>query len=93
MRTEVSYNVQAAVEAKHKLIVAHEVTNGVNDLHALGSMASKAQAELGVEGLTVVADRGYYNASEIKACVDVGVTPLVAKPDLGQLAARAVYEG
>jgi transposase len=91
MRTEVSYNVQAAVEAKHKLIVAHEVTNGVNDLHALGSMASKAQAELGVEGLTVVADRGYYNASEIKACVDVGVTPLVAKPQISGSWQRGLF--
>jgi transposase len=91
MRTEVSYNVQAAVEAKHKLIVAHEVTNGVNDLHALGSMASKAQAQLGVEGLTVVADRGYYNASEIKACVDVGVTPLVAKPQISGSWQRGLF--
>ena len=82
MRTEMSYNVQTAVEAKHKLIVAHDVTNRVNDLHALGSMASKAKAELGVEELTAVADRGYYNASEIKVCVDAGVTPLVAKPQI-----------
>lgn len=91
MRTEVSYNVQAAVEAKHKLIVAHEVTNRGNDLHALGSMASKAQAELGVEGLTVVADRGYYNASEIKACVDAGVTPLVAKPQISGSWQRGLF--
>ena len=91
MRTEVSYNVQAAVEAKHKLIVAHDVTNRVNDLHALGSMARKAKAELGVEGLTVVADRGYYNASEIKACVDAGVTPLVAKPQISGSAQRGLF--
>ena len=39
----IGYNVQAAVDAKHSLIVETEVTNTTSDLGALGSMAIKAQ--------------------------------------------------
>lgn len=80
MRMEVSYNVQTAVEAKHKLIVAHDVTNEGTDQNQLSSMVQGAQAVLHAKGLTAVADRGYYNGPEIKACVDIKVTPLVPKP-------------
>ena len=80
MGTEVSYNVQTAVEAKHKLIVAHDVTNEGSDQNRLSSMAQAAQEVLEAKELTVVADRGYYNGSQIKRCVDAGLTPLVPKP-------------
>jgi transposase len=80
LRTEVSYNVQTAVDAKHKLIVAEDVTNEGTDKHQLSSMVQAAQEVLHSDALTVVADRGYYNGPEIKACVDTEVTPLVPKP-------------
>ena len=41
--TEVCYNVQAVVDAKHKLIVAHEVTNDVSDKGQLARMAISAK--------------------------------------------------
>ena len=80
LRTEVSYNVQTVVDAKHKLIVAEDVTNEGTDQHQLSSMVQAAQAVLKAKALTVVADRGYYDGPEVKACVDSGVTPLVPKP-------------
>ena len=80
LRTEVSYNVQTAVDAKHKLIVAEDVTNEGTDHHQLSSMAQAAQDVLEAKALTVVADRGYYDGPQIKACADTGVTPLVPKP-------------
>lgn len=70
----VGYNVQSAVDTKHHLIVAHEVTNVGTDIHQLATMAEKARAELGAKTLEVVADRGYYEGFEIKACEDAGIS-------------------
>ena len=75
--TVVGYNVQISVDAKHKLIVEHEVTNACNDMKQLGSMADQAKEVLEVESLEVVADAGYYNGAEIKECTDSGIVPYV----------------
>src|ERR1700680_2469415 len=56
----VGYNVQAAVDAKHSLIVDTQVTNTTSDLGALGIMAIKTQEALEAKNLSVVADKGYY---------------------------------
>ena len=55
-----SNKVQAAVDAKHHLIVAHEVTNAGSDCGQLYNMASQAKEALDVEALEVVADRDYF---------------------------------
>src|ERR1700674_2197664 len=76
----VGYNVQTAVDTKNHLIVAHEVTNVGTDRHQLLSMAEQARTEMGVETLDAVADRGYYEGEEIKACEDSGITVTLPKP-------------
>ena len=76
----VGYNVQAAVDAEHHLIVAHEVTNVVVDRNLLAPMAEKTKAAMGVEHLEALADRGYFSGEQIRACEGIGVTPLVPKP-------------
>src|SRR6266498_5431187 len=76
----VGYNVQTAVDTKHHLIVAHEVTNVGHDRTQLFSMATEARSATGKEELTVVADRGYYKGEEILDCDQAGMTPLVPKP-------------
>jgi len=76
----VGYNVQAAVDTEHHLIVAHETTNIGRDIHQLHNMAEQARAEMGVEKLEVVADRGYHEGDEIKACEDAGITVTLPKP-------------
>ena len=76
----VGYNVQAAVDAKHHLIVAHEVTNVGNDRAQLANMASQAKAAMGNRRLDVVADRGYFSGEEVLACEPLGVMPYVPKP-------------
>lgn len=78
--TVVGYNVQSAVDAKHHLIVAHEVTNVGSDRGQLASMAGQAKAAMGVETLEVLADRGYYKGEEVLACEPLRVTPYVPKP-------------
>ena len=76
----VGYNVQTAVDTKHHLIVAHEVTNVGHDRTQLFAMAKQARSATGTEDLTVVADRGYFKGEEILECDQAGMTPLVPKP-------------
>jgi transposase len=76
----VGYNVQAAVDTEHHLIVAHEVTNVGNDRHQLTNMAKQAREALDAETLEAIADRGYYEGGEIKACEDAGITVTLPKP-------------
>jgi len=76
----VGYNVQTAVDDKHHLIVAHEVTNVGHDRTALATMANQARCATGIEDLQVVADRGYFSGEEILACEQAGVTTYVPKP-------------
>ena len=76
----VGYNVQAAVDAQHHLIVAHEVTNVGHDRGQLANMAAQAKAAMGSGQLEVLADRGYFDGEEVMACEALGVTPYVPKP-------------
>ena len=76
----VGYNVQTAVDSKHHLIVAHEVTNVASDRGQLTSMAKQASDATGNKELTVVADRGYFKGEEILACEEAGITAFVPKP-------------
>ena len=76
----VGYNVQIAVDTEHHLIVYHEVTNVGSDRSQLASTATAAKEVLGVETLEAVADRGYFNGKDIKACNDAGITVTLPKP-------------
>ena len=76
----VGYNVQAAVDTKHHLIVAHEVTNVGTDHSQLFSMARQTKGVLKADTLDVVADRGYFNSEEILACEEAGITVTLPKP-------------
>jgi len=76
----VGYNVQAAVDIKHHLIVAHEVTNRGTDRSQLAQMARQTKAALETDSLDVVADRGYFNSEEILACDEAGITVTLPKP-------------
>ena len=76
----VGYNVQSAVDTKHHLIVAHEVTNVGSDRNQLAHMAEQARVELGAKKLDVLADRGYYDSEQIKACEDAGISVMLPKP-------------
>jgi transposase len=77
--TEVCYNVQTAVDSKHKLIVACEVTNDPGDRDWLSPMALQAKNVLG-RCFDAVADVGYYHGHEVKACLEAGITPYVSRP-------------
>ena len=76
----VGYNVQVAVDTKHHLIVAHEVTNVGHDRHQLTNMATQAKDAMAVTELHVVADRGYFSSQEILDCQQAGIVPTLPKP-------------
>ncbi len=76
----VGYNVQAAVDTKHHLIVVHDVTNVGTDRSQLSAMAEKTKAALETDTLDVVADRGYFNSKEILACAEAEITVTLPKP-------------
>src|ERR1700692_4026155 len=75
----VGYNVQTAVDAKHHLIVAHEVITEGIDRHQLTPMAEQGREATGIDDLTVVADRGYFKGEQILDCDQAGITPIVPK--------------
>jgi len=77
------YNVQIAVDAKHKLIVEQQVTNQVVDMGLLAQTAEPAKEVLGVERIAVVADRGYFKIEDIEACEKAGIDPYVPRPQRG----------
>ena len=89
--TIIGYNAQMAVDARHKLIAAHDVTNEVTDLHQLANVALAAKANLELKQAEVVADAGYYNAAEVGRCVERGITPYIPKADTSANTARGLY--
>jgi len=88
----VGYNVQTAVDTKHHLIVAHEVTNVGHDRNQLFSMAQQTRGALETESLTVIADRGYFKGEEIVDCENVGITTLVPKPQTSGNKAQGLFD-
>ena len=77
----VGYNVQTAVDTKHHMIVAHEVTNQGTDRRQLANMAKQAKSVLAAESLTAVADRGYYRGEDILECEKANISSYLPKPN------------
>ncbi|HEX5959530.1 MAG TPA: IS1182 family transposase [Hyphomicrobiaceae bacterium] len=77
---QVAYNAQSVVDARHKLIVAFELTNDGNDQGQLLAMARQGQEALQVTTLTAVADAGYSNGEQGRQCEAAGIVPIVPRP-------------
>jgi transposase len=88
----VGYNVQASVDTKHHLIVAHDVTNEGHDRAQLANMALQTKDAMGAGGLEVLADRGYFKGPEILQCVEAGVTPWVPKTMTSNNKAKGLHD-
>ena len=80
---EVSYNIQAAVDDKHNLVVATHTINR-NDRNALSAIAIEAKENLGVETFTALVDKGYHNGREITKCKEENIVTIVAHPNQGK---------
>jgi hypothetical protein len=90
MTRAVCYNVQTAVDTKHHLIVAHEVTNKP-DRGQLCQVAKAVQIALGTKAVTVLADTGYYSGPDIKDTQDAGMTALVPKGDTSGSEKKGIF--
>jgi len=88
----VGYNVQTAVDTKHHLIVAHEVTNSGSDRRQMANMAKQAKSALEAEELRVVADRGYYRGEEILDCDKANIKTYLPKPKTSPNRARGQFD-
>ena len=80
---EVSYNIQAAVDSKHNLVVATHTINR-NDKNALSAIAKEVKENLELETFAVLADKGYHNGRELDTCKQNNITTIVAVPDQGK---------
>lgn len=71
------YNMQSVVDAGTGMIVHHEVTDEPNDRRQLHPMATATKESLGLDTLTVVADKGYDNGEHASACERDGIVACV----------------
>ena len=78
---EVSYNLQAAVDQKHNLVVATHTINR-NDRNAMSGIALETKENLNLKSFTAILDKGYHNGREIETCQRAGITTLVCPPTI-----------
>ena len=89
-RVGVGYDIQIAVNAKHKLNAEQQVHNKVSDLGLLPETAVAARRNLAVDQVDAVADAGYFKIENIEACENAGVMPHVPKPQRGSTVSQGL---
>jgi len=85
--TDISHNVQIAVDDKHHLVVVVDVVSTPADQQQLHRITKQAVEEMGIEKdpesdeahITVLADKGYYNGEEFEKCTEDGMKLIVSK--------------
>lgn len=90
-RVGVGYNIQIAVDVKHKLIVEQQVHNKVSDLGLLTETAVAARQDLEVDRIDAVADKGYFKIEDIRASEAAGIVPYVPKPKRGSAVSNGFF--
>jgi len=88
--TEVAYNIQTTVDAENCILIDYETTNN-NDSKAMGYMAERATKIIGTTDITMLYDKGYHTGSELKIAQELGITTLVAVPDVASNASDPSY--
>jgi transposase len=88
--TEVAYNVQTVVDAKHNLPIDYKVTNE-NDSKAMGTMLRRTKSILRTTDFTGLYDKGYHTGTEIKTGIELGINIMVAIPEVASNAPDKAY--
>lgn len=78
--SDISFNMQTAVDSENSLIVATDVVSDVNDTNQLENMVNKASENLGTVPESSIADMGYFNAEQISNCEKLGTKVFVKRP-------------
>lgn len=73
------YNVQAAVDEKHQIVVAQDVHDHAPDTKALPNLVDQVEENCGEHAQAYLADAGYQSISNIKKIQETGATPIVAR--------------
>ena len=80
-----SYNAQIVVDV-NRFIIGADVVNKENDYHQLTRMVKKSISNLGEKRKIkkCVADKGYYDANEMRKVMEMGIDPIVKKERQGK---------
>jgi len=89
--TEVAYNIQTTVDAKHNIPIDFKVTNQ-NDSKAMGNMVRRAKTILGKENFTLLYDKGYHTGTEFDYAHKLGVEVIVAIPEVASHAPDIAFD-
>jgi hypothetical protein len=89
---KVGYNIQAARDSKHKLLIAAD-TGDVNDTKSLAFMVEIVQDNLSkpLKKMNVLADKGYHSGRELKACEELNVKSYVSPKESSSVKKNPAY--
>lgn len=90
-KSMVGYNLQTAVDDKHKLIIAFDICNDPTDKYQLSPMTQQAQTVLDEKRLTVLADAGYFYGEQIRHVEESGAIPYVSSLNTSSNTSRGLY--
>jgi transposase len=76
---EMAYNVQSAVDGKHDIIIEYDVSMNPSDHHQLSRMAKKVMRKLKFKRFIMLADKGYYNGSDLMKMKKFKIKAIVSK--------------
>lgn len=89
--TEVAYNVQTTVDAKHCIPIDFVVTNQ-NDSKAMGAMTRRTKTIVGHTQFTLLYDKGFHTGSEFNYAHQHGIEVIVAVPEVASHAPDPAFD-
>ena len=89
--TEVAYNIQSTVDAKHNIPIDFKVTNQ-NDSKAMGAMVRRAKTILRKTDFTALYDKGYHTGTEFDYAHKHQIEVMVAFPDVASHAPDLAFD-
>lgn len=75
---KLAFNVQAAVDSEHQVVLAMKVTSSENDHGQLAGMLSAVQTNCGMSAVMALADTGYCDEPTLEAVEEMGQDALIA---------------